>query len=197
MVHVAGFGEAGRLSCNAEAEEKSLGYVFSVPIERFESLPDNSRVWVYAARNEVTGERAAKLLSAVDGFLSQWTAHGTPLHAARDWRDDRFLTIAVDQTKAGASGCSIDGLFRILKGLESELGTELITSALVFYRDQTGRVRAVTREEFEALASRGEIDESTEVFDTSVISLGEWRARFASRAGDSWHAAFLRRAAAT
>lgn len=111
--------------------------------------------------------------------------------SARDWRDNRFLTIAVDQTKAGASGCSIDGLFRILKGLESELGTELITSALVFYRDRQGAVRAVTREEFEALAARGEVDASTEVFDTSVISLGEWRARFASRARDSWHAAFL------
>jgi hypothetical protein len=168
-----------------------------MPIERFDSLPDNSRVWVYAARNEVSGDRVAQLLAAVDGFLSQWTAHGTPLHSARDWRENRFLTIAVDQTKAGASGCSIDGLFRILKGLEAELGTELITSALVFYRDRAGTVRAVTREEFEALASRGEIDASTEVFDTSVISLGEWRARFASRAGDSWHAAFLRKTAAT
>lgn len=168
-----------------------------VPIEQFESLPDNSRVWVYAARNQVTGERATELLSAVDGFLADWSAHGTPLHSARDWRDDRFLTIAVDQTQAGASGCSIDGLFRILKGLEDRLGTELITSALVFYRDHDGKVRAVTREQFEELASRGEVDASTEVFDTSVISLLEWRARFASRAGDSWHAAFLGRAAAT
>jgi hypothetical protein len=168
-----------------------------MPIEKFESLPDNSRVWVYAARKEVTGENAKELLSAVDDFLTDWSAHGTPLHSARDWRDNRFLTIAVDQTRAGASGCSIDGLFRILKGLEANIGTELITSALVFYRDRAGVVRAVTREEFEQLASRGEIDASTEVFDTSVISLGEWRARFASRAGDSWHAAFLRRATPT
>jgi hypothetical protein len=168
-----------------------------VPIERFDSLPDASRVWVYAARGPVTGDKAKELLSAVDGFLADWSAHGEPLHSARDWRDDRFLTIAVDQAQAGASGCSIDGLFRILKGLEDHLGTELITSALVFYRDREGNVRAETREQFEELASRGEVDASTEVFDTSVISLREWRARFASRAGDSWHAAFLRRATAT
>lgn len=168
-----------------------------MPVERFESLPDNSRVWVYAARNELPGERAARLLAAVDEFLADWSAHGTPLHSARDWRDDRFLTIAVDQTKAGASGCSIDGLFRILKGLERELGTELITSALVFYRDADGKVQAVTREQFEQLALAGNIDASTEVFDTSVVSLREWRARFASRAGDSWHAAFIPGAKAT
>lgn len=162
-----------------------------MPVEEFASLPDKSRVWVYASRDDISGDRATELLAAVDDFLQQWSAHGAPLHSARDWRDNRFLTIAVDQTQAGASGCSIDGLFRILKGLEGQLGTELITSALVFYRDRSGKVQAVTREEFEQLGARGEIDPSTEVFDTSVISLGEWRARFASRAGDSWHAGLL------
>ena len=40
---------------------------------------------------------AAKLLAAVDAYLMQWKAHGHPLTAARDWRDDRFLAIGVDQ----------------------------------------------------------------------------------------------------
>lgn len=164
-----------------------------MPIERFDSLPDSSRVWVYAARDPLTPDRANELLSRVDEFLANWKAHGNSLHVARDWRDDRFLTIAVDQKRAGASGCSIDGLFRILKGLESHLGTELITSALVFYLDAEGHIRAVTREEFQELSSRGGVNDTTEVFDTSVTSLGEWKARFASRAGNSWHAALLRR----
>ena len=45
----------------------------------------------------------------VDAFLDQWNAHGSALTCAREWRDDRFLAIGVDQSTAGASGCSASG----------------------------------------------------------------------------------------
>src|SRR5437868_14075777 len=84
----------------------------------FEELPDNARVWVYGADRRVDGNAGKTLLNEVDNYLTNWKAHGMPLTAARDWRENRFLTIAVDQNQAGASGCSIDGLFRTLKSLE-------------------------------------------------------------------------------
>jgi hypothetical protein len=113
------------------------------------------------------------------------------LSAARSWRDNRFLTIAVDQERAGASGCSIDGLFRALKAIEKDIGASIVTSGLIFFRDRTGEIRAVTREEFSELGARGQVDGGAEVFDLSVTTLGEWKARFASRAEHSWHAALL------
>ena len=114
-----------------------------------------------------------------------------PLSAARNWREGRFLTIAVDQERAGASGCSIDGLFRALKALEKEIGSSIVTSGLIFFRDRAGQVRSVTREEFSNLGANGEVDGDTEVFDLSVTSLGEWRARFASHAAHSWHSSLI------
>jgi hypothetical protein len=114
-----------------------------------------------------------------------------PLSAARDWKAGRFLTIAVDQNQAGASGCSIDGLFRALKSLEERLGARIITSGLIFFRGKDGEIRSVTRDEFGDLGATGEVDADTEVFDLSVTTLGEWRSRFSSRAADSWHSALL------
>ncbi|HVF38592.1 MAG TPA: hypothetical protein VM939_01745 [Gemmatimonadaceae bacterium] len=162
-----------------------------MPIARFEDLPDSSRVWVYGSSEELDPAKVDRLLNAADEFLEGWAAHGAPLTSARNWSDDRFLTIGVDQRQEGASGCSIDGLFRTLKGLEKELGTELVTSGRVYFRDRASRVRSVTRDEFSELAASGEVDGDTEVFDTSVTSLGEWRARFSSRATDSWHSALM------
>jgi len=162
-----------------------------MPIVNFAELPDSARVWVYGADNELGKEGAAKLLAATDDFLKGWKAHGVPLTSAREWTDDRFLTIAVDQEREGASGCSIDGLFRTLKALEPELGVKLVTSGLVYFRARDGKIRAVTRDEFTDLATAGDIDGNTEVFDLSVISLGEQRARFRSRAADSWHASLF------
>jgi hypothetical protein len=162
-----------------------------MPIVDFEKLPDSSQVWVYGADHQLTGDAEKKLLSAVDDFLAQWAAHGVPLHTARRWEDGRFLTIAVDREQEGASGCSIDGLYRTLKGLESTIGAKIVTSGLVYFRARDGEIRAVTRDEFSELAAKGEIDGATEVFDLSVTTLREWRGRFRSRAEDSWHASLM------
>src|SRR6478609_1375026 len=99
-----------------------------MPLVQIEDLPDASRVWVFGADSDLDEGATDLLLRDVDRFLAQWHAHGAPLTAARDWRDKRFLTVAVDQSTAGASGCSIDGLYRSLKSLESRLGTSLVTS---------------------------------------------------------------------
>lgn len=160
-----------------------------MPLVQIEDLPDDSRVWVFGADNDL-GEGAADLmLREVDRFLADWHAHGAPLTSARDWRYKRFLTIAVDQSTAGASGCSIDGLFRSLKALQPRLGASLVTSGLVFYRDKKGRIQSVDREGFTALGD--EITPKTKVFDPTVTTLGEWRARFELNAEDSWHARLI------
>ncbi|HET7613183.1 MAG TPA: hypothetical protein VFK26_04605 [Gemmatimonadaceae bacterium] len=160
-----------------------------MPLVQMQELPDDSRVWVFGADNDL-GEGAADLmLREVDRFLADWYAHGSPLTSARDWRYNRFLTIAVDQSTAGASGCSIDGLFRSLKALQPRLGASLVTSGLVFYRDKKGRIQSVDREAFTALGD--EITPKTKVFDPTVSTLGEWRARFELNAEDSWHARLI------
>lgn len=162
-----------------------------MPTTDFNALPDSSRIWIYGSDRDLTDGESAKLLSATDAFLAQWRAHEVPLTSARDWSENRFLSIAVDQEKEGASGCSIDVLFRTLKGLEKEIGAQIVTSGLVYYRDHDGRIQSATRDEFGTLSSTGDVDADTEVFDLSVTTLGEWRARFRSRAGDSWHASLM------
>jgi len=76
-----------------------------MPIVPFDSLPDDARIWVFGADRPLDAAAATRLLALVDGYLAQWAAHGTPLTSGRDWRDQRFLTIAVDQRATGASGC--------------------------------------------------------------------------------------------
>ena len=162
-----------------------------MPLVRMEDLPDNSRTWVFGADRDVEESSAKLLLREVDRFLSEWHAHGTPLTVARDWRDNRFLTIAVDQSTAGASGCSIDGLYRSLKALEPKLGASLVTSGLIFYRDANGRIDSADRERFATLSAQGKITPDTRVFDPTVTTLREWRARFELNAEDSWHAKLM------
>lgn len=162
-----------------------------MPLVPFDSLPDDARVWVFGSANRLSDDSAAEMLDSVDRYLERWAAHGAPLSSARDWRDGRFLTIAVDQRTAGASGCSIDGLYRELRALESRLGGALVPGGCVYFRTPAGRTEAVSREEFARLASDGAVTPETTVFDPTVQTLGEWRSRFETRVADSWHAALL------
>ena len=164
-----------------------------MPILPFESLPDSARVWVFASERPLDDGEAARLLAEVDRFLERWNAHGHPLDSARDWSYDRFLTVAVDQTTAGASGCSIDGLYRALRALEGAFGTALLGGGVLHYLDADGQVQGVTRAGFAERASAGQVGPETLVFDTAVESLGEWRERFPAPVRAGWYARLLPR----
>ena len=161
-----------------------------MPLVEFEDLPDSARTWVFGADRSLDQGATDLLLGEVDRFLSQWHAHGSPLTAARDWKYGRFLTIAVDQSTAGASGCSIDGLFRTLKAIEPRLGASLVTSGLVFYRGKGNSIEAVDASVHRA-ERRRQGQPKHRVFDPTVTTLGEWRARFELEAAQSWHAGLL------
>jgi hypothetical protein len=162
-----------------------------MPVVPFEKLPDDSRVWVFGSDAPITGETADSLLKGVDEHLTDWKAHGEPLTVGSQWRYDRFLVVAVDQSTAGASGCSIDGLFRVLQRLQQETGANLVGGGRVFYRDGHGEVQCVSRADVPSLVESGAITRDSVVFDTTLTDLGTFRACFETRAKDSWVKEFL------
>jgi hypothetical protein len=158
----------------------------------FDSLPDESRLWCFAASRSPDAAATAHLLDRVSLFLEDWTAHRQALNAAFDWRYQRFLLVAVDERAAGASGCSIDSLVARLRELEAELNLTLLDAAPVWYRDSAGHVRTALRADFRRLARDGVVGPGTTVFDLAVARLGELRGgRWELPAADSWHARLL------
>jgi len=162
-----------------------------MPLVAFSDIPDDARVWVFASSRPLSGDAESTLLRDVDDFLTGWSAHGSPLAAARDWRDHQFLAITVDPRSADASGCSLDALFRSFKSLEQGMGVTMLGGGRVFYRDAAGTVATTDRAGFDALASDGVITGETPVFDTSVTTARDWRTRFELPAAQSWHASLL------
>jgi hypothetical protein len=165
-----------------------------LPEIQFDRMPADARVWVFGASEPIRGAAAERLLATVRDFVTGWLAHGHPVVGASDWRHDHFLLIAADEKATGVSGCSIDSLFRTLKGIEQSLGTTLLDSGRIWFRDSEGSVRSVERSKFRTLVDAGEIDDETMVFDNTVASAGavragEWEKRFA----ESWHAKAFRR----
>lgn len=162
-----------------------------MPLVPFAQLPDDARLWIFGARAPIDDVDAPRLLGAVDRFLKEWKAHGTPLTCAREFRDEHFLVIGVDERASDASGCSIDGLFRLLQEAEGGIGTTMVGGGLVHFRDPSGMVHCVTRTDFQVMAQDGDVTGDTTVFDTTLTDAGAYRAQFERPARDSWHAALL------
>jgi hypothetical protein len=162
-----------------------------MPLVPFEKLPDDARCWVFAARAPLDEVDEPRLLAAVDGFLLTWKAHGTPLTSARTFTDEHFLAVGVDERASDASGCSIDGLFRVLEKAEDGIGTSMVGGGQIYFRAPGGIVTSCTRTQFEAMAAMGDLDGDTPVFDTTVTTVGDYRTRFERKARDSWHAQLM------
>lgn len=159
-----------------------------MPRTDFSRLPGDARLWIFGAERALGADQRGALLEAVDAFLDQWKAHGAPLTAARDWREDRFLMVAVDEASIPASGCSIDAMVNVLRELEGELGVELVGHGAIYWRTPGGEVRRATRAEFRRLADAGEVGLDTAVFDTTLTRVGKLSDGGWERpAREAWH----------
>lgn len=162
-----------------------------MPLVPFATLPDDARVWVFASQAPLDEIDEPRLLAAVDGYLMTWKAHGAALTCARTFTEEYFLAVGVDERASGASGCSVDGLFRVLQKIEDGIGTSMVGGGNVYFRDQTGLVVWCTRSQFELMAKLREVSGETTVFDLTVTTVSELRANFERRAQESWHRALL------
>ena len=160
-----------------------------MPAVPFDRLPDDARLWVFAAARPLSAAQQEQLLAEVDAFLHRWAAHGAPVVGGRELREGRFLLVGADERATGVSGCSIDTLYRALGGLEAATGVPMRDASLVFYRDAAGEIQAEPRAAFRERARAGGVDGETPVFDNTVGSVGDLRAgRWELPLRESWHA---------
>jgi len=152
-----------------------------------DQLVSDSRIWIYGAERELTENETATVRTKLQEFVSGWVSHRRELEAAADVLHNRFVVVAVDETKAEASGCSIDGSVHFLQELGAEMGIDFFNRMRFSYRDGKGNIRTVGRDEFKDLYRSGELENESIVFDPLVKELGELRQIFERPLEDSWH----------
>lgn len=150
-------------------------------------LVPQSRVWIYGSERQLTAAETTTVRKELQAFVAEWVSHRRELHAAADVLHDRFVVVAVDETRAEASGCSIDGSVRFLQALGARLGVDFFNRMIFSYRDGKGNIQTVARDEFKALYRNGKLENDTIVFDPLVKELGELRQIFERPLEDSWH----------
>ena len=152
----------------------------------FPSLPPESRLFIFSASRQLSSDELATAVPIVEDFLERWTVHKEDPTVGYQIRYGQFLLVAVDEYKLPPSGCSIDSLTRFTKQLGSQIGVELVDGPEVFYRNAEG-IQGASRQQFATLATQGEVDAETVVFNNAIQRLGELDESWEVAAHRSWH----------
>lgn len=149
-----------------------------------------SRVWVYTASRKLTPVEVGLLKGKLDQFCRSWTAHDQKLLAGGRIFHDRLLVLYVDETQAGASGCSIDASSRFLREMGKELDCDFFVRNLVAI-DLNGVWEWVDFKTIPGLLESGTIHATTSIIDTSISELQDLRT-WEKPLGETWLKRYLK-----
>ncbi len=152
------------------------------------------RCWIFGSSIPLDTEEP-RLRTLLGEFFAGWASHGEPVSGHWQVVDERFLLIVPEPEGTTLSGCSMDSMQQAVRRIEQALGTQLLDSSRIFFRDPEGFVQGVSRSEFKALALAGDINEKTLVFDTTLTRLGAFAEEaFEKLLAESWHAVLYKNA---
>lgn len=163
-----------------------------MPLAPYDTLPDDTRVWIYQSNRPLTETEVRSAREALQAFVQEWVSHNRQLRAYGDVWHRTFFVLMVDESQAGASGCSIDKSVYFLKSLEDRLGVDLFDRMAFAYREGEV-VNVLPRSAFQEAYSKGRITDDTPVFDNLVDTKAALEGQWEKPLRESWHKRFVGR----
>lgn len=150
-----------------------------------ETLPDNSKVWIYQSNRVLTTDEAIKLEMMANQFVSGWNAHGQKLSAGFEFMYNHFLVLAVDESVHGASGCSIDTSVELVRQLNASFQVDFLDRKNVAILEND-RVALIELTALKNEVSSGRLTPDSKVFNNLVPTLGDFRNSWITSASETW-----------
>lgn len=144
-------------------------------LDAFQSLPDDSRLWLMATAESLDEAKRAALAADMDALLASWRHKGVAYAGAWTLIEGRILAIAEPTMTSAPSGCAIDGMLRKVNSVAERLGTTFLDEQQVLFRKGASFL-ALPKAELGARLEDGTLDANTPVVDLSLFTLGDLRA---------------------
>lgn len=156
----------------------------------FESLPENSRIWIYQSNRKFNPAELLIISDALSTLTDQWKVHGIPLHSSFEIRFDQFIILAADENSTAASGCSIDDSVRMIKLLGEKLGVELFDRTRIAFKNEK-EIITIPLDELKRKYVEGVWNNQTLVINNLILKKGELSDGWLIPAEVSWLKRYL------
>jgi hypothetical protein len=150
-------------------------------------MSKSSRIWIFQNTFEIETEIVEKIKKATNYFVHHWVSHQNKLASSSLVLYNRFIVLIVDESIAGASGCSIDKSMAFIKSLEVEYGLSLLDRMNFAFLDSENNVQSLPKDAFRDAYTKGIIDDNTLVFNNLVDTMGALESNWKVALKDSWH----------
>jgi hypothetical protein len=150
----------------------------------FEQLPDDARIWIYAADRLLTTEEETQIKQQAEYFLSGWTAHEMPVDATFDILHHCFLVVGVNEQTSDISGCGIDKSFAFMKSLGGSLGIGFFDRMQIELL-MNGRIGIFHKSDMKAMLGSGMVTPSTLTFNKMISRKGDMN-QFEIPVSEAW-----------
>lgn len=156
----------------------------------FEKLPPYSRIWIYQSDRPSSVDEEKIISDSLMNFCSRWEAHGNPLQTSFKIEYHQFVVLAVDESSAGASGCSIDGSVRVLKELGRQLGIDFFDRTKVAFLEGD-KIQSYSLSQLKSLFESGGLTSNSQTFNNLVASKAELETDWKISVQKSWLTKYL------
>jgi hypothetical protein len=92
---------------------------------------DDARVWIFQGGRPFREQEEQQINEQLLQFYSQWETHGKPVHGWGRLLFSRFVIVMAEEDKNQVSGCSTDGMIRLIKSLERQYHTTFFDRMMV------------------------------------------------------------------
>lgn len=157
----------------------------------FNTLPQESRVWIYQANRSFSDQEIEEIQSKLNVFIANWTAHGSDLEGGYQIKYKRFIILGLNQNLNIATGCSIDASVHFIQQLEKDYNVDLMDKMNVSYK-QGDYIAYKTLIDFKKMAKDKAVSKNTIVFNNLVANIAEFNENWEVPASESWHSRFLK-----
>lgn len=157
----------------------------------FNTLPEESRVWIYQANRSFSEEEIEEIQSKLNVFVDNWTAHGSDLQGGYQIKYKRFIILGLNQNLNAATGCSIDSSVHFIQQLEKDYNVDLMDKMNVSYK-QGEYIAYKPLIDFKKMAKDKAVSKNTIVFNNLVANVAEFKENWEVPASESWHSRFLK-----
>jgi len=156
----------------------------------FEKLPPQSRIWIYQSDRPFSTDEEKVIFNSLMDFCSQWGAHGNPLETSFKIEYHRFVILAVDESRAGASGCSIDGSVRVLKELGNQLIIDFFDRSRIAFLESEN-IQTYSLHQLKSLFESRQLTSVSQTFNNLVADKAEWENNWKTSVQKSWLTKYL------
>jgi len=156
----------------------------------FDQLPSHSRIWVYQADRKISSSEKDIISSELFSFTEQWQVHGQPMKASFKIYFDQFIVLAADEGYNVASGCSIDGSVRTLKGIGSKFGLDFFNKNIIAFKKEE-QIELVLFTNLKQKLAEGFWNEKTLTFNNVIGRKDELDKAWILPASETWLKRYL------